>query len=152
MKARASIEINRTIEDVFAYVSDVSKMPTWVTGVKSSRMVSSEMGEGSHFVLEYTGGWRPYELQVMVTEFDPPGAIALTTERGPFGFEGRMELEAVGDRTTVTNVIEAGPDSVSTRMAVMLLGPFLKGSTNRRLLRELEALERSIEGDTQRQA
>ncbi len=152
MKARASIEINRTIEDVFAYVSDVSTMPAWVTGVKTARMVSAEMGKGAHFALEYTGGWRPYELQVIVTEFDPPNTIALQTERGPFGFEGRMELEAVGDHTRVTNVIEAGPDSVSTRMAVTLLGPFLKGPTNRRVLRELEALERSIEGDTQRLA
>lgn len=152
MKARASIEINRSIEDVFAYVSDISAMPTWVTGVKAARMVSSEMGAGAHFVLEYAGGWQPYELHVIVTEFDPPNAIALRTERGPFGFEGRMELEAVGDHTRVTNVIEAGPDSVSTRVAVMLLGPFLKGSTNRRLLRELEALERSIEGDAQLQA
>jgi uncharacterized protein YndB with AHSA1/START domain len=152
VKARASIQINRSIEDVFAYVSDVSTMPMWVTGVKTARMVSPEMGKGAHFVLEYTGGWRPYELQVIVAEFDPPHVIALQTERGPFGFEGRIELEAVGDSTRVTNVIEAGPDSISTRMAVMLLGPLLKGSTNRRLLRELEALERSIEGDTQLQA
>lgn len=151
MKASASIEINRDIADVFAYVSEVAAMPEWVTGVRSARLVSPEMASGAHLVLEYNGGWRPYELQVLVTEFDAPRVIALQTERGPFGFEGRMELEAVGGGTRVTNEIEAGPDSVSTRVAVMLLGPFLRRSTNRRILRELEALERSIEGDSQLQ-
>jgi len=149
VKASASVEINHTIEDVFAFVSDVSRMSLWVTGVHSARMLSPAMAKGAHFVLEYTGGWRPYELQVIITEYDPPHVIAFQTERGPFGFEGRMELSPAPTGTKVTSIIEAGPDSVSTRIAVVLLGPILRGSTNRRVLRELEALERSIEADNQ---
>ena len=150
MKARASIDIPRSPAEVFAFVSDVATMPAWISGVRNAHLTSPEMGLDAQFVLEYDSGWRPHEVQVVVNEYDPPTVFGLVAERGPFSFEGRIELvPEAGGSTRITNVIEAGPDSLSTRIAAMLLGPFLKGSMNRRLLRELEALRASIDEESQ---
>ena len=42
-----------------------------------------------------------------VTDYEPPHLLGLRTERGPFGFEGRLRLEetATGG-TRVTDVVE----------------------------------------------
>jgi uncharacterized protein YndB with AHSA1/START domain len=148
MKATASIFIARPIADVFDFITDVAKMPSWVTGVQSSRRVSDAMGEGARYVLEYNGGWRSYEIEVAVTGYDPPALFAATTARGPFAFEGTTTLKEVEGGTRVSNLIEAGPDSLASRMASLLLGWLLRPSMSRRLLRELQALQNSIESDS----
>lgn len=147
MKATASVHIDRPIADVFAVLTDVSHMPSWVNGVKSARLVSEAMDEGAKYVLEYSSGWRANELEVEVTEFRPPEVFASTTVRGPFAFEGTFTLVEEAGGTRLTNFIEAGPDSVASRVASLLLGWLLRGTMSRRLLSELETLQRTIEGD-----
>jgi uncharacterized protein YndB with AHSA1/START domain len=144
----ASIRIDLPIHDVFRFVTNVDNMPRWMMGVKSARLVSSEMGEGAHFVLDYIRGWRPYEMELEVVEYRPPEGFAIRTARGPFAFEGRMELTTVNGETEVKNLIEAGPDSVSSNIASMLLGPILSRSFAKRLLTELEGLKRAIRGES----
>ena len=145
MKATASITITRPISDVFAFVTNVENMPRWVSGVSAARLTSREMGAGARYVLDYIRGWRPWEVEIEVTEFEPPSAFGSRMARGPFPFEGRMELREVESATEVTNIIEAGPDSVSTRFASWVFGPILRRSWARRLDRELEQLRSVIE-------
>ena len=145
MKATASITITRPIADVFTFVTDVENMPSWVSGVRAAKLQSREMGPGARYVLDYIRGWRPWEVEIEVTEFEPPSAFGSRMARGPFPFEGRMELREVNSSTEVTNIIEAEPDSVSTRFASWLFGPVLRRSWARRLGRELEQLRSEIE-------
>ncbi len=142
----ASIEIDRDIDEVFNFITDVSQMPLWVTGVSKARLVSDAMGKGAHYVLEYVGGRRSTELEVAVTDFLRPTLFSSQTERGPFAFEGRMELEKTPKGSRLTNIIEAGPDSLSTRMASFLFAPVLRRSMPRRLLGELQNLKAAITG------
>ncbi len=143
-KATASITIERPIHEVFSYVTDVEKMPRWVSGVKKARLLSKEMGKGARYVLDYVTGWRSIDVEIEVTEFTPPKAFASRSFRGPFVFEGRMELREVDSATEVTNIIEGGPDSLSTRFASWLLAPLLRRSFGKRLHRELEDLSRAL--------
>ncbi len=147
MKAKASIFIHRPIQEVFDYLTDVSNVPAWMTGVDRARLIDRDMGPGARYILSYTGGWRANDLEVVVTEYRPPTEFASMVARGPFAFEGTTLLEEVDGGTEVTNLIEAGPDSLASRIASLLLGWLLRGSMRRRLLRELEALQHSIEGD-----
>ncbi len=146
MKAKASVTVARPVAEVFDYVTDVSNMPSWMTGVRTASAIDETMSEGSRYLLEYTGGWRSNDLEVVVTEFEPPSVFASQVARGPFAFEGTMTFTDRGDVTEVTNSIEAGPDSLATRIASLLFGWMLRGSMSRRLLGELEALQQSIEG------
>jgi uncharacterized membrane protein len=145
MKAMASITIDRPVDEVFGFVTNVSEMPRWVSGVKSAKLLSKEMGKGARYVLDYMQGWRADTIEIEVTDFEAPRVFGSRSFRGPFQFEGRMELENGADQTKVTNIIEAGPDSVATRLASFLFGPFLRRSFTTRLRDELEQLKSAIQ-------
>lgn len=144
MKAMATITIDRPVDEVFGFVTTVTEMPRWVSGVKSAKLLSKEMGKGARYVLDYIQGWRPDSIELEVTEYEAPRVFGSRSFRGPFQFEGRMELEDGTDATTVTNIIEAGPDSVATRVATFLFGPFLRRSFTTRLRSELEQLKAAM--------
>jgi hypothetical protein len=131
---------------VFAFVSDVTNMPKWVTGVTAARLVSGTMGKGARFVCEYRPSWRSDRIELEIVSFEPPDSFCTRSSRGPFQFEGCVSLEAAAEGTAVTNTIEAGPDSLSTKLATLLLGPLLRRSMQKRLLRELTALEHAVAG------
>ena len=147
MEARASIMLDQPIERVFEFVTDVSRMPSWVTGVTGSRMVSDTIDANARFVLVYQPGYRETELMVVVGDHEPPHRFGFSTERGPFSFSGRIELEPTDGGTRVSSIIEADPDSLSTKVANLMLGPYLSRSMVRRLDRELAALADAIGSD-----
>lgn len=145
MKAMATITIDRPVDEVFGFVTDVDEMPRWVSGVRSAKLLSKEMGTGARYALDYIRGWRADSIEIEVTDFEEPRLFGSRSFRGPFQFEGRMELENGSDQTTVTNIIEAGPDSVATRLASFLFGPFLRRSFTSRLRTELEQLKAAMQ-------
>lgn len=144
MKAMASITIDRPIDEVFGFVTDVEKMPRWVSGVRSAKLISKEMGKGARYVLDYIRDWRPDPIEIEVTEYEPSHLFGSRSFRGPFQFEGRIELDADDEETKVTNIIEAGPDSVATRLASLLFGPIVRRSFTSRLRKELEQLKSAM--------
>jgi uncharacterized membrane protein len=146
MNAKTSIIIERSIDEVFDYVSDVKNMPRWVSGVSRVRLMSDKVKSGTSFSADYAEGLRRSAIDFKVVEFEPPTRFATKSERGPFSFpfKGTMELRAVDTGTEVTNNIDTGPESVATRLASILFGPILKRTMRRRLQDELQALRTSI--------
>jgi carbon monoxide dehydrogenase subunit G len=144
MKLSASITIDQPKQAVFDFVADVENMPRWVSGVSAARLISPEMAMGARFEAQYRPAWRSDRIEFEVVSYDPPNSFCTRTRRGPFQFEGCVSLADAGGGTTVTNTIEAGPDSLSTRLATMLFGPFLRRSMRRRLAGELTALEHAV--------
>ena len=151
MKLQANVTIERPSEEVFAFVSDVANMPRWVAGVSSARLISEQVAAGAQFVCEYTSAWRTTQLELQVTTYEPPHSLSIATARGPFSFEARLQMRSVDGGTEVVNVIEDAPDSVSTQVAFMLLGPLLRRGLKKRLERELMSLRRAIVGESPRQ-
>ena len=147
MNVDASITIARPIEDVFRFVTDVDNMPLWVTGVTSAELVSDTMQPGSHLVCRYVRAMRPNEIELEVTAFDVPTRFGMKMARGPFSFEGTMALSSTAEGTTVRNSIVVDPDSLSTRLASLLFGWFVRPNMRSRLRRELETLRTSMMGE-----
>ncbi|MFC6991069.1 SRPBCC family protein [Haladaptatus sp. GCM10025707] len=61
MQSSASITVDRPIEDVYAYISNVENMANWADGVRNVRYVSGAENEvGATYTSEYTtaGGRR----------------------------------------------------------------------------------------------
>jgi len=143
----ATITIARPIDEVFAYVTDVTNMPHWVTGVSQARMVSEPMGAGAKFMCRYTSAIRPNEIELEVATYEAPHAFGMAMHRGPFNFEGTMTLVAGQGGTVVSNSIVADPDSLATRLASLLFGWLVRPSYRKRLARELEALKGSMSGE-----
>jgi uncharacterized membrane protein len=146
MIAKTSILIERSIDEVFEYVSNVENMPRWVFGVSRVKLLSDRVKSGARFTAEYAEGLRTSAIDFKVVEFEPPVKFTTTSERGPFSFpfRGTLELRQVGDATEVTTNVETGPESLATRLAGILFGPLLERSTRKRLQDELQALRASI--------
>ena len=113
----------------------VENMPRWVSGVSRVRLLSDKVKSGAKFSLDYAQGARRSAIDFKVVEFEPPVRFATKTVRGPFSFpfKGTLELRAVGDSTEVTNNVETGDESLSSRLANVVFGPILQRSVRRRL-------------------
>ncbi|MAG35854.1 MAG: hypothetical protein CL878_06390 [Dehalococcoidia bacterium] len=147
MRAETRIEVERPIEDVWAFVADIENMGQWVDGVSEPRMSNgNDMGEGATFTSKYTYGGKTHTLDYEVTAYKPPKRLAMRSTEGPFPFDGELDLETVGGGTLVTNTIDAGSDGTFTTVMVALFGPVLRMMMRRRLHQELVSLKGILEG------
>jgi carbon monoxide dehydrogenase subunit G len=111
MRAELTIEVARTPEDVFAYLTDVSNLPAWQSGVRVAQIedagrprVGARIRESRHML------GRELDTTLEITEYDAPRLFSLRALDSPVPFVVRHELEASGDgtRLTVTGIGDAG--------------------------------------------
>ena len=98
MRAELTIEIERTPEDVFAYLSDVSNLPAWQTGVKSATQRDGRVEESRSIF------GRELNTTLEIVDQEEPRLFTLRALDSPFQFTVRHELEPAdgGTRLTVT--------------------------------------------------
>lgn len=100
---RATIDTERTRENVFAYLSDFSTTQQWDPGVISAeRMAGQAVGEGSEFRLVARFLGRESPLTYRITEYDPPRSVTFVGENATVVSRDRITFEAVGALTRVT--------------------------------------------------
>ncbi len=145
METTSTITINRPVDDVFSYASDINRMPAWMTGVTAARMLSDTKEKGARFVATYLVARRPVDFEFKITRWDPKKVFGFATAKGPMKFKGRLEFRGKNGSTEVTSVIESGPDSLATRLLFTIARPLYKRSTRHLLKRELEALKVAVD-------
>jgi carbon monoxide dehydrogenase subunit G len=111
MRAELSIEVARTPDDVFAYLTDVANLPAWQSGVHVAQIedageprVGARIRESRHML------GRELDTTLEITEYDAPRLFSLRALDSPVPFVVRHELEPSGDgtRLTVTGIGDAG--------------------------------------------
>jgi len=98
VRAELTIEIARTPEEVFAYLTDVSNLPAWQAGVKSATLRDGRIEEARTLL------GRELRTRLEVVEREPARVFTLRALDSPVPFSVRHELEPtdVGTRLTVT--------------------------------------------------
>jgi len=98
VRAELTIEIGRTPEDVFSYLTDVSNLPAWQTGVRSAELRNGRIEESRSLL------GRELNTTLEVVEQEEPRLFTLRALDGPVRFTVRHQLEAAdeGTRLTVT--------------------------------------------------
>ena len=104
-------EIDRSVEDVFAYVTDVSRLPEWQSGVREATM-DGELRLGGHVEERRRFAGRDLTLRHEVTELDPPHRFTLEARSGPVPFTARHVFEPNGNGTRLTFHGAADPPRV----------------------------------------
>jgi uncharacterized protein YndB with AHSA1/START domain len=146
IRASASTIIERGVDDVFEYLSELSTMDDWVAGVSGTRLVAGSGGSvGDVYEYEYTYGGRTVPMRVEITGVEAPTRLTMTAREGPFPFEGEVTLSGDAARTRVTNTIEAGADGRFTAVTFALFGPVVRWLMRRRLAAELDVLKERLE-------
>ena len=121
MEGKHSIELSMSIEEIWAYISDINAWASSVPGYVSHEIMNDKQSEwaikGDMGILKKTAN-----LQVEITEWTEPCVVAFQFKSisGDFSGSGRYEAEAIADnRTRITGFLEIKPEATSGPMATM---------------------------------
>ncbi|MEK7276284.1 MAG: SRPBCC family protein [Chloroflexota bacterium] len=109
-KLESSITINRPIEEVFAFVSDMNNSAKYQSGIIEAKMTSDgpvRVGTTYRYVSQIIG--QKMETNGEVTAYEPPTLWSWKATKSPFPLQGGMALESVVGGTKVNNWVEAEP-------------------------------------------
>jgi hypothetical protein len=95
-----SIEINRSPDDVFAYLDEYERHGEWQTEIVSTEVeTAGSRGVGTRVKQIRKLGGRNQDTSYEVTEHNPPRRFAFRGTAGPVRPTGVATIEAVGDGT-----------------------------------------------------
>ncbi|MEA2422228.1 MAG: hypothetical protein QOF55_1327 [Thermoleophilaceae bacterium] len=124
----AEVQIDADPQAVWDFMTDPTREPEWIGGIKETRLVGDPpLRQGSRVerVASFLG--RRIEYVNEVTELDPPRTLDMHSVKGPFPMHITYSLD--GDNpTTVRNHVRGGGSR--------LMAPFVR----RNIQRDLERL------------
>lgn len=136
----ATLETDRPVEEVFAYLADFSTTQEWDPGVvRAKRGEAGELGVGSTFDLVASFLGRENELTYTITEYDAPHAVTLQGENATVVSLDRIATEPAGGGTRITYDAD-----LSLKGPLRLLDPGLKLVFGRVGDRALEGLRGTL--------
>jgi carbon monoxide dehydrogenase subunit G len=100
VRAELTVEIARTPEDVFDYLTDVSNLPKWQSGVHEAVREGSQIHESRHML------GRELHTTLEIEEEERPRLFTLSATNSPVPFTVRHELAPNGAGTLLTVVGE----------------------------------------------
>jgi dehydrogenase/reductase SDR family member 12 len=127
IRLRESIEVPRSIDEVFAYTSNFGNAAQWDPGVADSRKSSSgPIGVGTAFELRVRFGARSIPMMYVVRECDPPKRVLLEGNGDSVRALDDIGFEATPRGTRITYTAD-----ISLLGAFSIVEPFLKGALDR---------------------
>jgi carbon monoxide dehydrogenase subunit G len=141
MRAELTIEIGRPPEEVFAYLTDVSNLPAWQSGVKRAQIEDGgEPRAGARIRESRTMLGRELDTALEIEEYEPPRLFVLRALNSPVPFTVRHELEPSGDGTLL-RVVGAGDTGLLPGFAAGLMAR----RAERQFRKDFERLKRLLE-------
>lgn len=141
IRMERTICIQQPVEVVFAYVTDMTKVPSWLP-VSAIRCLSTgPMAVGSTFkqTAEFMG--RHFDSTIQVTQYAPPHTFAFTMIDGPFPLNNTMALTPTSaGATNLTMIGEANPGG-----ALKFLGPLVTPLVRKQLETQVTQLKKVLE-------
>jgi uncharacterized protein YndB with AHSA1/START domain len=141
IRVETSTRIDRPVEDVFAYVDDLSRMSEWIDILAESTASESPTRVGTRVDNRVHLLGRNFQNTLEVVEREPDRRMVLRTER-PFAVEATFQLEPADGATVFSVVLEAQPSA----SGFFKLGePILTGVGRRRFKGHLRRLKKRLE-------
>ncbi|HEV7176638.1 MAG TPA: SRPBCC family protein [Solirubrobacteraceae bacterium] len=104
-------DIDRPVADVFAYVADPSKLPTWQTNTVSAMVVGGgPIGLGSRVVeVHRAPGGKEISQVVEFWEFEPSRRLSIRVVDGPMPIDGTLKFETRDGGTRMSFNVYGNP-------------------------------------------
>jgi uncharacterized protein YndB with AHSA1/START domain len=134
-----TLEIARPADDVFSYITDVSRIPEWQQSAEEATL-DGELREGARIREVRTFMGKRAVSTLEITELDPPSRFSLQVIEGPVKFAIEHALESVDGGTRVTFVGRGD----TGRVPRLLVGT-VKRTISREFVKDLEQLKRRLE-------
>jgi uncharacterized membrane protein len=136
-----SIVILRPVEEVFAYVSDLTNGPEWQTGlIEVRKTTAAPIGVGAQFTFVRKFLGRRLEASNEFTVYRPHQIITFRTTSGPIPTEASYLFAVEPDGTRVTCQITMKPGGFSR-----LAEPLIAASIRREMSAEFGYLKDLLE-------
>lgn len=108
IKIEQSTVINRPIEEVFSYVTDIDNLPMWSGEIVESRKTSDgPTGEGTTFDLLVKALGRKIENTHEISAYEPNSKFGIKITSGPVLGEAEYSFEPVNGGSKVSVEVEA---------------------------------------------
>jgi len=105
-----TIEINRPVNEVIAFVDDCDNDPLWqISVLESSQVTDGPAGVGTVYHAKEKFLGRVIEQDWTVTERNEDGSYWLATASGSIPMETSMKFEAIDQGTRITRVLNVDP-------------------------------------------
>ena len=137
-----AITINRPVEEVFAYISDLQNGPKWQTGLLEVRRITEgPPGLSTQFtsVRKFMG--RRMESGIEFTAYEPNKKIAFISISGSSPFEQSFLFESTVDGTRLTTRLE-----LQTAGLMGLAEPLIASGVKREMDVAFDELKKMLEG------
>lgn len=142
MRLEKSVEIDRPVEEVFTYVSDVGNYPEWMAHVVDVQTrTSAPPQRGERFVVAIRSVGRRFETPFERTSYEAHRRCTDRAVGGPIpGQRWHSTFQEVPGGTRVTRAVE-----VESRGLLRLLEPLQKRAVERQLAEDLQTLKHVVE-------
>ena len=126
MKFEVSIVINRPVEEVFAFLSNVESNLTWRSSqIEAKKTSDGPIGVGTTYRMVNNVLGRRLEGESEVIEYEPNRKVTVKIKSGYFPFVAQRIFEPAEGGTRVRFVVEAEPGGVF-KLAEPLLASMAK--------------------------
>ncbi|MDX3240959.1 SRPBCC family protein [Streptomyces sp. ME18-1-4] len=138
---RDSIDVDRSPEDVWAYVIDPSHLPEWQqSAVSAEPLDPGPVGVGSRLRITRHVGRRDVPMTMEYTEYDPPRAWGLQGVDGPIRGHVHGEITPLDDgrRSRVTMELDFEGKGMGKVLLPLVVRPQVRKELphNERLLKD----------------
>ena len=139
-KFELTMDIARPPADVFAYLTDVSKLPEWQSSAISAS-ADSPMQAGSRIRERRKFLGRDVQSELEVTRYEPPTHFDAKSRVGPAQLQIRHALEPSGEGTRLHVELDV---KIGTMMRIAAQGPLR--IAEREFQADFERLKEILEG------
>ena len=141
MKVEKIIIVERPVETVFAFITDMRKVKLWLP-IENIRQTSrGPIGVGSTFAQEAQFMGQRFATTSVVTRYEPPHVFALKIMQGPFLLTNTMHCEPTPTGGTKLRIIGEADPGPTTK----LLGPLVVPLVHKQLDTQISLLKRALE-------
>lgn len=127
-KWETSIDVNRPVEDVFAFVTDPRQGSKWHRSNEITPISGGPIKLGSKY--RVTGKfllWK-FDNETVVSEYEENRIVAYQSTSGPYPFVLRYVFEPVANGTRLTEMGEADPPTLMRLAIGLFIGNARKNS------------------------
>lgn len=141
IRLNQSIRIARPQQQVFAYLTDLTRIPQWQAEVVTSEVLTpGPVQVGTRFKETVKmGPWRAL-TECQVTELEPASLMAVSARSQQIHYQGRFRIEPAAGGSLVS--IDG---SAELQGSWKLLKPMMSSEFRKGIKAELEALKRELE-------
>jgi uncharacterized protein YndB with AHSA1/START domain len=139
VRAEHTVEIARPANEVFAWLTDLSRVPEWQESAIESRS-DGPLAEGVRIHERRRLFGHEAETELEVESFEAGRRLALSTVRGPVDLSIDHVLEEVDGQTTLHVSAEARPSGL-----LRLAGPAVRARARHELRRDFARLKQLLE-------